>query len=310
VPRAERQVPSVYFGRPGALVTMPWPKGDLDKPYERQTYDFLTGSGHHAVSSLSTGSRQFTVAWEALHADNFAKVEQYRTGMNGPGPWVFIDPSAMNLLPANVAAATGLHGNVTGFISAGGSSGVVSSNLDPTYIHRTGGYRSIRWRWLVAAATTSYLGIVPGYRSWWGHPVMVGLPYIFSSWMRADGVVDSSITAAMEMVWLNASGVVVGSTATSGALTVTGTWQRLSATAVAPVGAAYVVPRWAATGSSITVNGSLYIDEPLLEQDSVLNDWAPGTGLKPVEIVSLPETAPFSARFRTGTIMSLRELAR
>ncbi|MET0416845.1 MAG: hypothetical protein ABW022_12580 [Actinoplanes sp.] len=289
---------------------MPWPKGDLERPYERQTYDFLTGAGNHAVSSLSTGSRIYAVNWEVLHADTFARVEQYRTGMNGPGPWAFIDPAAPNLLPANVSAATGLYSNATGFVSAGGSSGTISSNLDPTYIHRVGGYRSIRWRWNVAAATTPVLGISPGYRSWWGQPVAPALSYAWSSWIRADGVVDSSITTAMKLQWLDAAGVQVGSVATTGALTVTASWQRLSVIATAPAGTAYVNPTWEVTGSSVTTNASLYIDEPLLEQDSVVNDWAPGTGIKPVEIVSLGEVAPFAARFRTGTAMALRELAR
>jgi hypothetical protein len=55
--------------------------------------------------------------------------------------------------------------------------------------------------------------------------------------------------------------------------------------------------------------GSLYIDEPMLEQDSVLNEWAVGAGIRPVEIVALGEAVPFEARFRTGTAMTLRELA-
>jgi hypothetical protein len=63
------------------------------------------------------------------------------------------------------------------------------------------------------------------------------------------------------------------------------------------------------TGSTVTVNGSIYIDEPMLEQDTVLNDWAPGTGLRPVEILSLTDSVPFNARFRQGASMVLRELA-
>jgi hypothetical protein len=86
-------------------------------------------------------------------------------------------------------------------------------------------------------------------------------------------------------------------------------WQQYSVTATAPANTAYMNPRWVATGASITAGASIYIDEPLLEQDTVVNDWAAGSGIRPVEIVGLPENVPFAARFRTGLTMTLRELS-
>jgi hypothetical protein len=82
-----------------------------------------------------------------------------------------------------------------------------------------------------------------------------------------------------------------------------------SVIAVAPAGAYYCRPIFVATGSTITVGGSIYIDEPMLEQDTVLNNWAPGTGLRPVEILGLSDSVPFNARFRKGISLVLRELA-
>jgi hypothetical protein len=311
MPRAERQVPNVYFGRPGSLVTLPWPRGDEERSYDRLTYDFVTGSGAHQVSTLLEGSRPFSIKWDALHYDNFAKIEQYRTGMMGVGPWTYIDPASTNLVPANVASATSLANSTRHFsgITALADNGVLSSQADPTYIHRTGASRSLRWRWNVTASTNPQIYPTPPYRSWYGIPAVVGLPYIWSSWMRADAIVDSSITASMRLHWLDAAGAELSQNST-GNLTVTGTWQRLSVTATAPANTAYVKSSWIATGSSITTGASLYIDEPLLEQDSVLNDWAPGTGLRPVEIVDLTESVPFSVRMRQNVQLQLRELAR
>lgn len=307
--RADRQNPDVYFGRPGALLQLPWPRGGVDRSYERQTYDFLTGSGNHAVSSLSSASRPYSMTWKALHVDNFSRLDQFRVGANGPGPWVFIDPSAPNLLPTNVAAATGLYNSSLQFESLGGTSGTVSSNTDPAFIHRATGWRSIRWRFLSTPVTSPRLGVAPQYRNWPGHPVAPTLSYAFSSWMRADGIVDTSITVAMTLEWLDSTGTIIGSASTSGAIAVSG-WQRVSVIATAPSNAAYVRPVWVVTGSSVIVNGSLYIDEPVLEQDTVVNDWAPGTGIRPVQIVSLTEPVPFASRFREGIQMSLREVAR
>jgi hypothetical protein len=308
--RSGRQVPNVYFGRPGSLVTLPWPRGDQDSPYDRLTYDFVTGAGQHAVSSMVYGSRSFTVNWEALHVDNYALIEQYRIGVNGAGPWAYIDPSRPNLLMPNQSAAGGLTNDASQWktLTGAANEGQLSANSDPTFIHRTRGTRSLRWLFNVSAATVPVLLFTTPYRNWPGIPAVADLPYSFASWMRADGIVDSSITAGIRLRWLTAAGAEISETS-SGNLTVTGTWQRITATGTAPANTAYVEPRYVATGSSITTGASLYIDEPLLEQDSVVNDWAPGTGVRPVEIVGLPETVPFDVRMRTGLSLELRELA-
>lgn len=311
MPRSERQVPSVYFGRPGSLVTMPWPRGDMDKPYERQTFDFLTGSGQHAVSALASGSRPFAVNWSALHVDTFALIEQYWTGNMGTGPWAFIDPSMPNMLLPNQSSAGSTFYDARHWATVTGAAneGAVSANSTATFIHRTGAPRSIRWLFAVSAATVPVLRFSAPYRSWFGIPAVAGLPYSFSTWLRADGTVDSSITTGLRLRWIDAAGVEVPSEASNGNSAVTTTWVRQSVTGTAPAGTAYVEPRFVVTGSSVTTGGSLYIDEPLLEQDSVVNSWAPGTGVRPVEILGLPDTVPFDARMRRGLTMQLRELA-
>lgn len=305
--RADRNRPDVYFGRPGSLVKLPWPRGDMDAPYERLTYDFTTGQGQHQVSSLASGSRLFTLSWDALHVDNFSLLSEYRIGVNGQGPWVLINPSAPNLMRINVAASTGVYNDTRQFKVASGNIGTLSSNLNSSFIHRTRGTRSLRWLFPSSPAGTSVLETTYAYRSWHGHPCVPGLSYVFSSWARPDGVVDSSIQMAMKIQWLNSSGGAI-SESSGGDSVMTG-WQRYSVVATAPAGAAYMRPTWVATGSTITAGGSIYLDEIVLEQDSVVNDWAPGTGIRPVEIVDLSETVPFAARFRTGADMVLRELA-
>ncbi len=309
MPRAEKQVPTVYFGKPGALFSLPWPVGDISKDYERQTYDFLTGSGNHQVSQLTAGSRLYGLKWAALHYDSYLKLEQFYTGANGSGPFVLLDPSVANLLPANASAGTGLYRNSTHFVTPtqpGG--GQLTSNSDATFIHRTGGAASLKWTWGSAADSAPTLGITPLYRSWWGTPAIPNQPYIFSAWVRPDGVIDSSIQVSVRLRWLDSVGATI-SEVTSGNLTVTG-WQRLSVSGTAPSNAFYVYPVWVAVGTSITTGGSLYIDEPLLEYGTTLNDWAPGTGVKPVQFMSLTDNAPFSALMRKDVQLQLRELSR
>jgi hypothetical protein len=303
--RTDRQQPNVYFGRPGSLVTLPWPRGDLDSTLDRQTFDFLNGAGGHRVSSLIGGSRQFSVNWNALHVDNYALIEKYWLGTMGQGPWVFHDRQRTNMLSLNQSSATNGWYDTRGFVPAA-TSGVVSSNSAASFIHRTGATRSLRW--LFSGTITAPSLSLPGlYSAWSGIPVVEGLPYMFSCWMTPDGVVDSSITVSVRLRWLTATGSTISET--NGGDTACTTWQNRTVTATAPSTAAYVLPLIVGTAASITSNSSLYIDELMLEQDSVANPWAPGSGVWPVEILGLSDSTPFAARFRKSPTLVLRELA-
>jgi hypothetical protein len=310
--RAERQVPSIYLGRPGAVVQLPWPRGDLERSYQRQSFDFVTGSGQHAISLLTAGARSYNVNWNALHVDNFSLLEAFWSGTNGAGPWALIDPSTPNMLLPNQASATNALYDTTGFATSTGAAnmGTLLSNSATAgnLTHRTGTQRSLRWQFTVAAATTPILTFTSPYRNWFGYPAVAGLPYAWSFWARPDGTVDTSITLAAIFQWLDSAGVQIGSDVTGGAIVMSSGYVKLSVTGTAPAGTAYIKPLAVATGSTITTGGSIYLDEPLLEQDSAFNNWAPGTGVRAIEITSLVDIAPFEARMRRGCTMTVQEL--
>lgn len=308
--RAEKQVPAVYFGKPGALFQMPWPVGGIEKPYERQIFDFLTGSGLHQVSQLQGGSRLYSAKWEALHVDNYAKLHQYFVGANGPGPYVLLDPSEPNILPANVAAACSLYKTGRDFVSnANATEGQVVANTNDTVIHRPHADTCIKWLFTGVAVATPTLGVAGLFRSWYATPALVGQAYTWSSWMRADPV-DTAITASMTLEFLDVAGTSLGAATSSGNVSLTATYQRVSVTATAPAGTAYVRSRWQADGTTISVGGSILIDEPLLEYGTVLNDWAPATGIRPVQIVGLTDVVPFSTYMREDIQLQLREMTK
>lgn len=311
--RANRIKPNVYFGRPGSYVTLPYPRGDIDKSYERQTFQFVTGSGQNVVTSYPQGSRPFTLTWNSMHADNFARIEQYWTGMMGTGPWVFVDPSAGNLLLPNQASATSTLRDTSEWSTQGTTAGVLASNSDPAFIHRAGAPRSLRWQFTTGPLVTrpTLVAAAP-YRNWPHWPVVQGLPYTYSLWVKTDGVVDVAIGINMRLRWLDSAGAFISDSGNPGFpsyTTVTGSWVRLFVTGTAPVNAYYVQPAPIVDDTTVTLGASLYLDEFLFEQDNVVNDWVPGTGMRPVEIVSLSETAPFDARWRKGMSLTLREVA-
>jgi hypothetical protein len=295
--RSFRQVPNLYFGQPGkAMQTLPWPSGGIDL---------------HQVSSLSVGSRQYTVNWDSMHVDTFSMLSQYRIGTNGPGPFCLIDPSAENLLPANVSAPTGVTSLPNpDFIlpTAGAGQGALGQNVTASLVHRTSGYASLRWVFATTPDAVCILAAAPQFRNWYGHPVISGLPYAFSSWVTVDGTIETNSSVSVRLGWLDKTGAQLSES--SGTVTAVTGWTRLSVLATAPANAVYAVPRWVLDGTTMAVGGALFIDEALWEQDTVLNNWAPGSGIRPMELVGLGETVPFEARFRTNVQMTLRELAK
>jgi hypothetical protein len=307
MPRSQRQVPNVYFGRPGALVTLPWPVNGIDAPYDLQAYDFLTGQGMHQVSRLAQGTRLYTVNWNAMHIDTYSRLEEFLLGTNGQGPWAFIDPSRPNLLLPNQAASGSVFNDARHWTTNTGAANEGQVSASTLFVNRARATRSIRWFFTVAAAVVPVLRFTSTYRNWFGVPVVPTLPYAFSIYARADGTVDSDITTGVRLRWLDAAGAQI-SESSGGNISVLAAWQRLTVTGNAPANAAYVEPRVITVGSSITTGASLYLDSPLLEQDSVVNDWAPGTGLRPVQILNLPEAVPFETRMRTGLALTLREI--
>lgn len=309
--RAERQVPNVYFGRPGSLVSMPWPRGDLDKPYDRQTFDFVTGSGQHLTSMASLGSRPYTVTWNALHVDNFKAVEQYWNGAMGVGPWAFIDPSSNNLLLPNQAAATSVTNDLTGWKTETGTAteGTLFSNSNAAFIHRPGATRSIKWQFTAGPISVRpTLVAVSAYRNWPALPVVPGLPYTYSFWVISDGT-DPSVSVKARIRWTDSVNAAILPDADPGYTAIGTGWQRLTVTGTAPANAYWGYPGAVVDDTTVTVGAILYVDELNFEQDSVANNWAPGTGLRPVEILQLTETVPFESRLRRGLTLTLRELA-
>lgn len=303
----DRIVPDIYFGRPGALETFPWPLGGMQRPYERQVADFLTGSGAHRVNKIVGGSRLFTLNWDNLRYDTYARLEAYVAGHMGTGPFVLLDPSAINLLTVNQSSATSERNSATGFTTSATNHGTPGSNSSSTHIHRAGAPRSLRWEFTVAAATNPLLEVTTVYSGWHGVPVRVGDSYVFSAWVKPDGTVDGSIQVEAKIQWRNAAGATVGSEASGGVQTVTG-WTRLVATAAAPVGAVYASCRLVAVGSTITTGASLYVDELQLEVGSAVTDWRPGTGVYPVSILAMGDAAPWASTWRTGPALVLREV--
>lgn len=296
-------VPNVYFGYPGALVTLPWPRGGVAASLERQTFQFQAASGDYQVSSMVGGSRAYSLTWNALHQSNFDLITPYWTGARGTGPFALIDPSRPNLFAPNVASPTSVTHDTTGMSLGSTHQGFIATS--PTQKLTTFARRALIWYNFTGTLDASaVLSFDAPYYAWSGIPVVPNTSYTFQFLCQATG---TTATMGIQLQWYNAAGGLISTSSAAFTQNTVVTLQSLIA--VAPATAAFVQPRVTVTTSSVTVATSIFFDNFNLEMTDTVYDWAPGTGAKAVAILGWAENVPFDANFRLSPVLSLREVA-
>lgn len=166
------------------------------------------------------------------------------------------------------------------------------------------GPRSLKW--LFGAPSNLSVSLDSPAGEWPGIPV-VNRSYCFSCWAIASG---GSVILQTKMTWLSAAGVVVG-TATSNATTaVTGGWTQILVAGTPTAGAAFVNCSVAASGASVTAGEFVNLDQFMLNEGAAPDAaWSPGTGVCPVQVVSLPDQQPwYYPDYRSGATLILQEV--
>jgi hypothetical protein len=270
-------VSTIYFGQPGALVELHHPRGGVSTTRVRPYGQFRAGDGGFASERRINGARRYMLGYESLSREDFHVLLGYDQGHNGVGPWAFIDPAQINMLLVNQSSATSLVNDTDNFTVAGSGWAITSSN---TLFRR--GPRSLRMD-ATYADQTGTLSLDSPYAGWPGIPV-ADREHVFSVYARS--AVDSAISVAARMIYLDTTGAV-GSTTTGTTETVgTGAWTRLSVTADAD-GDAYCNLSVVASGAS--AGALLYLDQFQFEAGTAATDWTPGTGVLPMVIEQLDE---------------------
>lgn len=105
----------MYFGSPGSLIEIPHPRGGVQTTRARATSTFQTASGGARTGKTLNGKRKFTLNWQQLWYDTYDDLLALDQGHQGPGPFVLHDPSQINWLTPNQAAATSHRNDSDGF---------------------------------------------------------------------------------------------------------------------------------------------------------------------------------------------------
>lgn len=110
----------MYLGRPGALAAIRSPRGSVSANRQRRINTFELGAGGVSVDEMIGGARTYVIGYDQLTRDDWAVLQAYAEGLEGPGPFAFLDPGQRNMLPANISGATSVTNDVEGVRPVGG----------------------------------------------------------------------------------------------------------------------------------------------------------------------------------------------
>lgn len=293
---------SIYFGLPGSLTTITWPKGGLANPRTRATSTFTLGSGGQQVWKTLNGKRSYTLNYGALDLATFTQLQAYDQGHMGPGPFVLLDPGQRNQLTANQSSATSLMNSADNFTVAG-TGGVLSSSS--ALVRR--GPRSLLWTLSVGNPATATVSLDPPTTDWPGTPV-ASRQYSFGFWAQTQ--VDASVTLRAVLTWLDAAGNTLSAATGSPTAATTSGWTQITVTGTPPASTAFVNASISASGSTISAGAKVFMDQfQLNEGASVDTSWTPGTGVFPVIPISLSEQQQWMfPDYRVGPVLLLAEV--
>lgn len=279
---------NAYFGRPGNLVTMVIPKGGLAATRHRPTSVFNLGDGGTRVDKLVNGARSYSLDYQSLTRDAFATLQAFAEGLEGPGPFVFLDPGQRNMLLANQAGATSLYNDTTNFAVAGTGCTIASSTA-----FTDAGPRVLAWSFnITAPASASVTGVQASSAFSSGVPVKSSRSLCFSCQARGGGS-DAIVTLTPQLRWYDATGVLLSTSSGTAFTTASGAWTAASASfvaAVPPANAVYVNWTISASASSVSSGAIVYLRRLQLEEGSTPGTWYPGTGVWPVAVISLADS--------------------
>lgn len=297
----------IYFGRLGnlsATTVIPHPKGVFEANRSRLFDVFELGAGGARVDQMVGGARTYLVPYEGLTQATFTYLQAFADGLEGPGPFVLLDPGQRNMLPPNVAGATSATNDTTNFAVAGSGCVIGSSSL-----YTDAGPRTLRWTFNSGFPTTA-AALTPSWPSStfsYGVPVVTGRALCFSAWVRGGGT-DQVVTYTPQLVWRDATGAVVSTTSGTPVASDNANFLQMFATGTPPAGAVYA--DWKIAYTSGVSAGSIGFWRRFMLNEGSTPDttWAAGTGVWPVKVFRLDEQwlGRFNA-FRSGPAFGAQE---
>lgn len=227
----------IYFGRPGRLATLRSPRGSVDADRQRRISVFDLGVGGTSVDQMVGGARTYQISYEQLLRDDWATLEAFAQGHEGPGPFALLDPGQRNRLPANMSAATSVTNDTYNFSVAGTGSSIAS---DDTY--DDAGPRALAWTMVNASLGASGTdALTPDWPSSvfpYGVPAVVGQSLCFSCWVRGGGG-DPTVQLTPQLIYRDITGAALSTTSGTPVTTSSSAFTQMYVAATAPASTVY-----------------------------------------------------------------------
>jgi hypothetical protein len=280
----------MYLGPPGAVQLVADPEQNLPvrRSRVRGTHQLL-GGGAVVDQALRT-LREWHLTWNIMTETEYDVLRSLQEQMYGKFPYVFFDPNEKNLFSPNISTASDVTKDTTGFSLLGSGNSLASAaTVTPL--------QGVRHLTLVTAATgaAGTQGAQFGISSTVlprgnAVPVVPGLDYSFRAYIWTPDGTPQTFRAALR--WFSTADSLISSS-TGPIVTPGANWTTAAtATATAPAGAAYLVPQ-VRNAATLTAAATLYIDQPLLVQGSVLPSWQMGLGVPYVGPFDIEDRYPW-----------------
>lgn len=279
----------LYFGRPGLLAAIRSPKGSVSATRQRRIATFELGVGGTAVDQMVGGARTYVIEYEQLTRADWAILEAFAQGHEGPGPFALLDPGQRNMLPVNMSGATSDTNGTDNFSIAGSGCTIASSST-----YTDAGPRTLAWTFSNGSPGAS-AALTPDWPSSvfpYGVPAVVGRSLTFSAYVRGGGT-DAIVTYTPQLIYRDITGAVLSTTSGTPVASASGAFAQMFVTAVAPASTAYADWKIAYT-SGVSAGAIGYWRRFLLNEGTTPDaTWTPGTGVWPVRFGELPYAWPF-----------------
>ncbi|GAA3455872.1 hypothetical protein GCM10018962_77060 [Dactylosporangium matsuzakiense] len=289
---------TVYLGRPGSLVALPSTGLSISPTVERVSESRTTIGGGRSRDYAPGVLRTWVLRWNVLDRALYGALEAFFAGLNGPGPFVFLDPGRTNLLTPNQSGTTSVNNDTAGFLAFGGET--LTSATTP--VER--GPRSLAWS-LPAAVTAGFLVIGSSNSDWPGIPVVPGRSYRLIARVRGGGT-DPIALVSGQLGWMNAAGGQFQFDTGAGTATSAGAWADVACTFTAPGSAWWVQPKLLTDAASVSAAATVYVDKLQLAMPDALDDgtvWRPGLGVPRVTLPQLDDSPWWSSLHKTGLVL-------
>lgn len=275
---------TIHFGSPGGLRKLYDPTGGMLATRTISSSVFETGTGGVRTNRALNGTRQYMLNYTALGRVNFEYLNAFYQGHMGPGPFVLLDPGRRNLLTVNQSSSTSAANDTRDFTVSGAGGSITSDATLTTPLPRT-----LKWSFATTTPAAAGLSLNKPSSVWPGIPV-VSQPYTF--WCM---VVGGPINLQLSLRWMNLAGGTISTSLSSVVTTSATNWQLVKVTVmIPPAGSVWVLPGIAPDVSTIGSGESLNFASFMLnEGDQPDDQWAAGTGVYPVSVMSMPERYGF-----------------